>query len=41
MHQLAKLKNNLIVSMDQSYTSYVEEIRPDIFDYSDSLSSLP
>lgn len=29
MAQQAKLKNNLTASMDQNYTSYVEEIRPD------------
>lgn len=29
MAQQAKLKNNLPASMDQNYTSYVEEIRPD------------
>lgn len=41
MYQPEKLKNNLTAPMDQSYTSYVEEIRPGNLSYSDSLRSLP
>lgn len=41
MYQPAKLKTNLTAPMDQSYTSYVEEIRPDNLYYRDPLHSLP